>query len=49
LFDEKIEINRIEFADGAVIQRNGWKLEDVREAVKRATEKPWVKDTCRPL
>lgn len=49
LFDEKVQINRIEFSDGEVRQRNGWKFEDVREAVDRATATPWGKDTCRPL
>lgn len=48
-FDEKVIINRIEFSDGAILQRHGWKFEDVRERVKRVTSTPWVNETCRIL
>ena len=33
LFDEKIYINRIEFTDDSILQRGGWKLEDVKKGV----------------
>jgi hypothetical protein len=49
LFDEKVQINRIEFSDDSILQRNGWKLADVRDAVKRATATPWGKEICRAL
>ena len=49
LFDEKVIVNRIEFADGAIVQRNNWKFEDVKKAVERATSTPWNKETCRAL
>jgi hypothetical protein len=51
LFKEKVKVNRIEFADGAILQRDGWKYDDVRDAVRRATSTPWDKDKgmCRGL
>ncbi|MEP6788407.1 MAG: hypothetical protein ABJB40_08250, partial [Acidobacteriota bacterium] len=49
LFDEKIIVNRIEFSDGAMIERRDWKYEDVRKAVERATSTHWGKEVCRGL
>ncbi|HEX3100562.1 MAG TPA: hypothetical protein VHQ01_02160 [Pyrinomonadaceae bacterium] len=49
LFDEKIQVNRIEYADDDVLQRGNWKLADVKAAVARATATPWGKEICRPL
>ena len=49
LFDEKVIVNRIEFADGTFRQRGNWKLEDHDPAVKRATSTPWGKEVCRAL
>ena len=49
LFEEKVVVNRIEFSDGAILQRHGWKYEDVKDAVKRATSAPWGNETCRSL
>lgn len=49
LFDEKVIVNRIEFADGTLLQRGGWKYEDVEKSVERVTRKPWVNEVCRPL
>ena len=49
LFDEKVIVNRIEFSDDSVLQRDGWKLHDVNDAVKRATATPWGKEICRAL
>ena len=49
LFDEKVLVNRIEFSDDTLLQRNGWKLADVKSAVERATSTPWGKEICRPL
>jgi hypothetical protein len=48
-FDERVQINRIEFADGNVLQRNDWKYSDVKAAVERATSTPWGNEICRPL
>jgi hypothetical protein len=49
LFSEKVQVNRIEFADGSIIQRDGWKFSDVRADVERVTSTPWGNDTCRAL
>lgn len=49
LFTESVRVNRIELADGAVIQRHNWKYADVKEAVQRATSTPWGNELCRAL
>jgi hypothetical protein len=49
LFNEEVQLNRMEFEDGQVFQRNGWKYAEVEAAVKRETSKPWGLDTCRVL
>lgn len=49
LFDEKVQVNRIEYADGEILQRGTWKLADVKDAVTRATATAWSGEVCRPL
>lgn len=49
LFDEAVQVNRIEFSDDSVLQRGNWKLDDVRDSVNRATATPWGKEICRAL
>ena len=49
LFSERARVNRIEFSDGAILQRDNWKFEDVKDAVTRATSTPWGNETCRAL
>lgn len=49
LFEEKVLINRIEFSDGAILQRSDWKFADVKHAVDRVTATSWGKDVCRLL
>lgn len=49
LFDEKVLVNRVEFVDGAILQRDNWKFDDVKKAVERATSTPWNKEVCRAL
>ena len=49
LFTEEIYVNRIEFSDGSILQRDDWKYADVKEGVKRATSKPFGKEICRAL
>lgn len=49
LFDEKVQINRIEYSDDTILQRGNWKFADVKTAVDRATATPWGKEICRPL
>jgi hypothetical protein len=49
LFDEKILLNRIEFADGAILQRRDWKMAEVKASVEKATSAPWGKEVCKML
>ena len=49
LFDEKVQVNRIEFSDGAILQRDGWNFKDLKESVARATATPWGREVCRAL
>jgi hypothetical protein len=49
LFDEKVVVNRIEYSDGSLLQRGGWKYDDVKAQVERITQKPWTNEVCRPL
>ena len=49
LFDEKVQVNRIELSDGSILQRGNWKLKDVQAGVDRATSTPWGKEICRAL
>ena len=47
LFNEEVYVNRIELADGAILQRTDWKYDPA--AVKRATSTPWGNEICRAL
>lgn len=49
LFDERVQIDRIEFADDTVIQRGGWKYDDNRSSIEKAASIPWGKEICRPF
>ena len=49
LFDEKVFLNRIEFADGAILQRRDWKMAEVEASVKKAIAAPWGKEACKLL
>ncbi len=49
LFDEKVLINRIEYADGAILQRREWKMSEVKAGIEKATSTSWGKEICRPL
>ncbi|HKP68905.1 MAG TPA: hypothetical protein VJV05_06455 [Pyrinomonadaceae bacterium] len=49
LFTESFQVNRIELADGTIIQRDNWKYTDVKDAVHRATSTPWGSEVCRAL
>jgi hypothetical protein len=49
LFEEKVVINRVEYADGAIWQRRGWSFAEVRSAVARTTATPWGTEMCRGL
>lgn len=48
-FKEEVLVNRIEFSNGQILQRDNWKLADVKAGVERATSTPWKNETCRAL
>ena len=47
--DEKVVINRVEFADGSIWQRKDWKFGEVRLSYVRAVATPWGTEMCRGL
>ena len=50
LFDEKIVINRVEYADGSVWQRKGWNAAEIKLTYQRAIATPWNPgEMCRGL
>jgi hypothetical protein len=49
LFDEKVLIHRIEYANGAVMQRKDWNYAELKPAIDRAVSTPWGKEICRGL
>ena len=49
LFGEKVLINRIEYSDGAILQRRDWKMKEVEAALKKATSTAWGREVCRAL
>lgn len=49
LFDEKVFVNRIEFSDGAILQRREWKIDAVKKSVDKAASSPWGREICKPL
>jgi hypothetical protein len=46
---EKVLINRVEYADGTIWQRRDWSFAAIRENYKRAIETPWGNEMCRSL
>lgn len=48
-FQEKIVINRVEFADGTIWQRKDWTLTEVKTSYERALKEPWVPGMCKGL
>jgi hypothetical protein len=46
---EKVLINRIEYADGTIWQRRDWSFAAIGESYKRAIETPWGNEMCRSL
>jgi hypothetical protein len=49
LFDEKILINRVEYADGTIWQRIGWSYANMKPAINRVLQTPWGTEMCRKL
>ena len=47
--EEKVVINRVEYADGSIWQRKDWKFGEVRLAYARAVATPWGNEMCRGL
>ena len=47
--EERVVINRVEFADGTIWQRKGWSLTEVRLSYARALATPWGTEMCRNL
>jgi hypothetical protein len=48
-FQEKIIINRVEYADGTIWQRKDWNFGEIRMAYRRAVGTPWGTEMCRGL
>jgi hypothetical protein len=48
-FAERVVVNRIEFADGAIWQRKDWNYAEVRASIQRAISTPWGAEMCRAL
>lgn len=48
-YKEKVEINRVEYADGSIWQRKDWNFAEVRSAITRAVSTPWGTEMCRSL
>ena len=49
LFEEKVVINRVEYADGTIWQRKDWNFAEVRLSIARAVGTPWGTEMCRGL
>lgn len=48
-FEERILINRVEYADGTIWQRKDWSYTKMKPFITRALETPWEPETCRSL
>jgi hypothetical protein len=46
---EKVVINRVEFADGSIWQRADWNFGEIRLGYQRAMVTPWVPGACKSL
>lgn len=49
LFEEKVVINRVEYADGTIWQRRDWNFAEVKTSIARALGTPWTSEMCRGL
>ena len=47
--EEKVVINRVEYADGSIWQRKDWNFGEVRLSYARAVATPWGTEMCRGL
>lgn len=48
-FREEVQINRVEYSNGAILQRKDWDHQEIRPSIERALATPWGKETCRGL
>ena len=48
-FQERVVINRVEYADGSMWQRKDWNFGEVRLSVTHALQGPWAPDMCKVL
>ena len=49
LFGSAVNINRIEYSNGAIIQRQNWNFGALKESVDRAVSEPWGAERCRGI
>jgi hypothetical protein len=49
LFEEKVVINRVEYADGSIMQRKDWNFAEMKSSIERAIRTPWGTEMCRSL
>jgi hypothetical protein len=49
IFEEQVQINRIELSNGNILQRDTWRFSDVKKAVERVASTPWGNEVCRAL
>ncbi|HEY6186056.1 MAG TPA: hypothetical protein VIW80_00150 [Pyrinomonadaceae bacterium] len=49
LFEEKAVINRVEYADGSILQRKGWNFAEMKSSIERAIKTPWGAEMCRGI
>jgi hypothetical protein len=48
-FQEKVVINRVEYADGTIWQRKDWNFAEIVTSYRRVTSTPWGPEMCRGL
>ena len=49
VYQGKVLINRVEYADGSIWQRKDWNFSEIRMTYKRAVTTPWGSEMCRSL
>lgn len=48
-FKEAVLINRVEYTDGAIWQRKGWSLAEVKGSYERVLREQWLPGMCKGL
>jgi hypothetical protein len=48
-FKENVFINRVEYADGSIWQRQAWNLAEVKGSYERVLREQWVPGMCKGL